>query len=149
MMPPTINGHAIQTTFGACLDAEPALTQLAGQAWPIKTAYHLARLLRFVRERTRAFEDQRVAIVKDLGTPRPPTDAERARGLLEEVIEVPPDKIKEYMGSYTDLRALATDIPWGPLTLAAFGDAQQVTAAALVDLGPFLEDPPDPSGGDV
>lgn len=128
---------AIQTTFGACLDAEVALAQLATTAWPAPTAYHVAQLLRQVRDRTRAFEDQRSAIVTDLGAPRPPTDAEQARGILDDVIEVRPDKMRDYFAQYTELRARPTTIDGAPLQLAEL-EPQAVTALTLIDLGPFL-----------
>lgn len=128
---------AMETTLGACLDAEASLLQLATIAWPVKTAYHIAKLIRLVRDRTKAFEAQRVTVVKDLGAPRPPNEVEKARGLTEDVIEVAPDKMQAYFTQYTELRAQATTIEWAPLTLAEL-EGPQIMPATLLDLGPFL-----------
>jgi hypothetical protein len=136
------NGNgAIHTTLGACIDAEPSLTRLAAYTWPVKTAYHLAKLVRLLREETKAFEEQRIKLVRELGTARPPTEVELTRGIRDEVIEVPPERFKDYSAQYLELRAVTTEIAWRPLSLDILEQQKEPIAAAdLVDLGPFLDD---------
>jgi len=131
----------ILTTLGACVDAEPALSRLAAHTWPVKTAYHIARLLKLVREESRAFEDERVKLVRALGVARPPTETEQARGLRDEVIEVPADKLKDYLQQHADLRAVPATIGWAPLTVDMIEAQTQPIPATDLDIGPFLLEP--------
>jgi len=130
----------IETTLGACIDAEPCLSRLAAQAWPVKTAYHLAKLTRLVRVEVAAFEEQRSVLVQKFGAARPPTEAERARGAADEVFEVGADNLTAYLQQFRELRSASATIAWQPLTLTELDDAGvSVMGTDLIGLGPFLD----------
>lgn len=130
----------ITATLADCLQAEGALSRLGAQPWPMKTAYHVAKLLRCVRAQTKAFEDLRMAMIKEIGTSRAPTEVERARGAEPEVFEVPPDKMAEYVKRHRELRDRTIVIDWAPLTTDILGADARVSANDLADLGPLLAD---------
>ena len=61
----------IVITIGQLTRAEQALNGLCNQPAPPKLAYHLARLTEIVRKTTKPFYEQRLALIKELGTQRP------------------------------------------------------------------------------
>jgi len=128
---------AIQMTLGEVLEAEVALTRLAAMPWPVRTGYHISKLLRLLRVETQLFEQQRIAAVREFGTPRPATDEERARGNGEEITQVPPARMTEYLRKVTELQQLPITIDWAPLTIEAFGD-QRLTGIDMLALGPLV-----------
>ncbi len=134
------NGAAIETTLGALVTAEAALARLAGRQLPIKTAYHVAKLVRLVRAETEHYHAQRTAFIKELGASRDPTPAEKAAGSTE-VFEVKSENVQDFQKRMTELDALAVTIAWGPIDLATLG-AIEIVAFDLVQLEPLLTGTP-------
>jgi hypothetical protein len=128
----------ITTTLGALSLTEPALARLAEVRLPVKTAYQVAKLLRVVKVEASHFEQQRQAYVRELGTERDPTPAERAQGFTDRVVVVGPADQPEFGRRMLELSNLVVELPAAPLALAALG-AIDITAADLVALEPILE----------
>ena len=137
---------AITLTLGECLDAEAALGRIAALPWPAKTAYDMAKLLRLLRAETKIFEQQRVALIKELGEGRPPTADEVARGATgEDVFQVPPARMAAYVEKYRALRDVQVALEWRALTLAQLTDGHPLAGTDLLELGPLLQDTPPPA----
>lgn len=130
---------AIRLTLVECLMAEPALARIASLPWPVKTAYHLSKLLRTLRREVKFFEEQRLAAVRNFGTGRTPSDEEKARGQVEDIHQVQPDRMGEYVARYRELEQLPIQIDLYPITLEQLAGDQRVTGTDLADLGPLLE----------
>jgi hypothetical protein len=134
---------AVQLTLGECVDAEAALGRLAALPWPPKTAYDMAKLLRLLRAETKIFEQQRVALIKELGEGRPPTADEVARGATgEDVFQVPQARMPAYLERYRALRDVQVALDWRALTLAQLADGHRLAGTDLLELGPLLQDDP-------
>lgn len=128
----------IETTLGACVDAEPALSRIATQRFSATTAYRLATLLRLLRVEVQQFDAQRVALVKEFGTSRPPTAAEVAAGASgDEVVQVPPAHVPAFNARWRELRDVPVTVAAGPITLADL-DGREVTPMDLFELGAFF-----------
>lgn len=133
-------------TLGDALDAADALSRVAALPWPVATAYHMSKLLRLLRAEVAIFEEQRVAAVREFGVPRDPTPEERARGSAPQIIQVPPDKMRDYVGKVKALHQVRVTIDGSPLTLDELAGDQRVTGTDLAALGPLLADMFVPAG---
>jgi hypothetical protein len=131
----------ITTTLGTLVQAaEPALTNLAKIRLPAKTAYHIAKLLRAVREETAHFHAERNALVERWGDERDATPIEQKDLGAARLRAVRPEHIAEFVAAVEELSALTVEIAVAPLTLEALG-AIDVPAADLLALGPLLAAP--------
>lgn len=121
----------LQTTLGDLVAAEEALSRVAALKLPVKSAYHVAKLVRLVREETRVFHEQRDAFIRELG------EASVANAHGEQTITVKPANWPEFQKRIRELAAIAVTIAWGPLTLDMFGE-ESIAAADLLALGPLV-----------
>lgn len=136
---------SIETTLGALFDAEPALGRLLAVPLPVKTAYHVAKLGRLVREDTAHFHEQRAALIRELGAERDPTDAEKAHGGSDtKVISVTAEHWQEFQTRVAELAAIPVTLAWRPLLLDDLG-AIAISGADLLALGPLVTAAPSDS----
>lgn len=130
----------IETTIGKLAEAEPALTRFLALKVDAKTRYHLMKLAKLVRaELADHLEAPRQQLFREMGTERPPTDAERVRSGPANVIEVSPDKMPDFLKELDALAAVPVSLPWGPVTAAMVEAYPDVTGAELLALGPLFE----------
>ncbi len=122
---------SIQTTLGELVAAEDALKRVAALKLPVKSAYHVAKLIRIVSGEVRAFHEQRERFIRELGVTAPPN----AHG--EQTISVTPEQWPEFQRRIRELAAISVSIAWGPLTVEMFG-TESVAPADLVALGPLM-----------
>jgi hypothetical protein len=132
---------SIPTTLGALVQAEPALGRLLEQRVSMRTAYHLAKFAKLVRDETAVYHQQRDALIRELGAPREPTDAERATGIQGPVTEVTPANRTAFFARERELAAVPVTLEWTRLNLSTL-DGIQVSGADLLALEPLLTDPP-------
>jgi len=130
----------IDTTLGALTLAGEPLARLTMLRLPAAGAYHVARLARLVDAEVKAVQEQRNAVIKELGAARPATEAERAAGLDAEVIEVLGEHRAEFNQRMIELAAVPTTLNANrvQLTFAALNGCT-ITAADLLALEPFIE----------
>jgi len=120
----------IQTTIGALVQAEPALTALGQLKLSAKAAYHVHKVTALVTGEVRHFHETRDGYITDLGTP-----ADDGKSFT-----FTPDAALEFNRRVTELAAVPVDLSCTPLALGEFGDAK-VSAAELAALGPLFADP--------
>lgn len=130
----------VNITLGSLVAAVPALQRLAELRLPVKTAYHLAKLLRAVQQEAAEFETQRIALLKQYGEERDATLSEQAQFGAARVTVVPAVQSEAFSTALKALTALEVDVPLQPLTLAELGDAT-VAGNDLCLLGALLADP--------
>lgn len=124
----------IQTTLGALIAAEPALTRVIARDWPLSMAFKLARLARVVRVETATFEALRQQLVKKYGT-EPDADGN---------FHVKPQHLSEFARQVNEAAAAAVALDAQPLSasqIAKHAPEMRVSPQDLADLGPlFLDD---------
>ena len=130
----------IPTTLGLLVQAEPALGRLLEQRVPMRTAYHLSKFAKLVRAETLVYHEQRDALIRELGAPREPTDAERAKGIQGPVTEVTPANLPAFLAKVQELAAVPVTLEWTRLNLSTL-DGIQVSGADLLALEPLLTEP--------
>jgi hypothetical protein len=130
---------AIEMTLEECAIAEAALARLSALVWPIRTAYHMSKLLRLMRAELRVAEQERLALVKELGCERPTNEMERNSGMGHRIIEVPSEKMDEFQDRRQAIVNQTLRLDWAPLTLDEFGE-QKVSAIDIADLGPVFSE---------
>ncbi len=137
--------RSIATTLGMLVDAEASLAKLAAVRLDAKARYHVAKLLKLVTAETRHFHDQRMEIVKELGTEREPTGEERARLGPDKVHQIAPENLPAFRARLQELAAIEVTLPWGPVLSTWLESCADITAADLIALGPLgeLVDPSD------
>jgi len=130
----------IDTTINKLADAEPALTRLLATKFDAKTRYHLMKLANLVRSELREHLDvPRQGLFKEFGVERQPTDAERAQRGPSPLLEVPQEKLPDFMKELDAVAAVAVTIPWGPITAAMMEAYPDISGADLLALGPLFE----------
>lgn len=117
----------ITITIAHLMEAQPALERLAGERLPVKTAHHIAQLLRVARPEIEQFVEQRSALIRELG-------AAREGG---NVIEVTAENRAVFFEKVTDLARVELQLAVDPLAIAAL-DGAELTAADLMALDRFL-----------
>jgi hypothetical protein len=128
----------IETTLGALIEAQPALERLAAARLSVKTAYHIAKLIRLATPELQQFQTQRNALVQTFGAERPATAAERAANQGQPTtLEVTPENRPAFFAQVAELVSIPTTLAWTPLAIEAL-DGVEITAADLLALGPFL-----------
>lgn len=121
----------IDTTLGQLAEAEPALARLAAEKLPFQTAYRVAKLAKAVGEETKHFYDQRNALVKEYGEPKP-------GGTPEEIQVLPSSPMwPEFVRKVQELVAVAVTVPLAPVDLAS-ANGLQIAATDLLLLGPLV-----------
>lgn len=135
----------IATTLGQVALAEPALAQIAAIRLPVKTAYHVAKLLRLVQDETRLFQERRNEAIRRHGTERPATAEERAAS-GPTIVEVLPghEGWSAFLTEMRELESVSVTLPWGPLTLDMLGQVE-IEPSVLLNLGPLLADDESPA----
>ena len=136
--------NEIQTTLGALVQAEPALTRLLAICFRIEpgakqtetTNFKLRELMKLVREKVQLYREQRDALIKELGAPREPTAAETALGMQGPVTEVTPANRAAFFARAAELDAIQIPLPWTPRLSDLDGIA--VSSADLLALEPLL-----------
>ena len=127
----------IRTTLGVLAGAEHALNRLATRQLPLKAAYHLTKLVKLTAEELKFFYDSRNEAVKELGTERETTPAERAAGQGPTVLAVTPENMPEFSKRMNELAAVEAALAWGPLDLTPL-TALVISAEELAQLGPLV-----------
>ena len=132
-----VGPQGIETTLGHLLHAVEALRRLSELRLPVKTAYHLSKLLGLVLAETNHFEAERLKWVAEFSEPGAPPNQRR----------VTEANMAAFQARMQELVDLPVTIPWQPIDLAALG-AAEVTGADLLALGPLatMTNPPETSG---
>lgn len=136
-----MSGQTITTTLEALLNAEAALHRVLGVKLDAKTRYHAVKLAKLVTAETTHFNEERNALVKEFGTEREPTAAEKARNgpaMVTEVLPTSP-QFPEFYRRVRELLAVEAPIAWGPLTAQMLEPYTDVTGHDLIELGPLYE----------
>ena len=129
---------AIRITLRALLDAQPALTRLAGERLPVKLAYNVARMVKAVQPDVEEFVQQRNKLVRQYGLPRPPLSEEERQTHGAEVIEVTAANLEAYRQDIDALTNVEVTINREPLVLT---DVDRIAPADLLALGPLVAEP--------
>ena len=124
-------------TFAQLLAAEPVLNRLASERTTAQTRYALAQVVGAVREATAYFQQEREALVKELGAERPTTPAEQETGPAGTVWEVSPEHIPAFVERVRELVNVEVELKVTPLPLKAL-DAIALSADELLALQPLL-----------
>jgi len=108
----------MEIKLGQLVQAEEVLNTIGKQSVSIKTAYHLAKLMKLVKEETSIYHLKREEFIKELGEKREPTKEELAKGVNGEIFEVAKDKIPEFVKQINELSEISVTIDkWLLLTL--------------------------------
>ena len=119
----------ITMTVAQLMEAEAALNRLAVERLPVRTAHHVAVILRAVKPEIDQFVEVRSALIRELGAARPGGDAP--------VIEVKPEHREAFFARVQELALVELQLPIDPLEIAAL-DGAELTAADLIALDRFL-----------
>lgn len=135
----------MNVTIQQCITAEGALRRWSNVRMPIKTSYHVGKLLNLVAQEVRTYAEQHDKLVKEHGAQRDPNDLEKQIGHVGPVYEVKPEQMEEFQKERKELLAMDVEISWRPLTLdqlSAAVDAEgkpwMPPPADLADLGPLV-----------
>lgn len=120
----------IRTTLGGLVQAEGALQRLTALRLPVKAAYHLSKLFGLVRAELKTFHEQRLVIVKELGTQTRDT-------VGDEQWQVSPEHMPAFTTRVGELVAIEVTLPWGPLDLTPLTTIE-ISADDLWALGPLV-----------
>jgi len=108
------------------LGANEALTQLGELSLPISTSVKVARLQKKVGDEAAIHLELRNNLIKKYG---------KLSKEKQGQIEVPPNKIAEYLGELNELLTQEVDVDWPKLTLPEEGvNVKPNVLAALLDL---------------
>jgi hypothetical protein len=131
----------ITTTLGQLVMAQQAFDRLLALKLSVKAAYHLKKLFALVRTEVQHFDEVRTDLIKELGTKREQTVAERVTARSDdpiwEVLPTQPQAFREFHARMADLGTTPVTLAWGPFDLAWLGD-HDITAADLDALGPLV-----------
>lgn len=128
----------IRATIGALAAAEPALQKLTAVKLDAKARYHVVKLAKLVSAETKEhFFEPRVALFRELGISREPTDAERAQYGPDQMWDIPAARLGEFKARIEDLLSVPVTVPWGPVTAAMLEAYPEVTGADMLALGPL------------
>ena len=127
----------IKLTLRQLLDAQPALQRLSSERLPVKLAYNVARLIKVLQPELDEFMKQRDELIKEHGTKRSTTDAEKAQH-GDEIIEVMPAQMSMFRKQVDELTTVVVTVDRAPLKLDA--DNISISAADLLALEPLLEE---------
>jgi hypothetical protein len=115
----------ITTTLGALVraaDDQPervsAWTRLTERSWPVRLAYRMAKLTKLIRAEVSAYNDIRIAIIKELGV--------ESNGNWA----VTPEQWPTFTERMSELLLQSVTIEWEPIQLAELG-AVDISAADL------------------
>jgi hypothetical protein len=111
------------------------------QSIPLKTSYHVSRLVSIVSEHTRPFHEERLALSKVMGKERPATDAEKAAGCTDEFVYDlrATGKADEFDKQIKEAVAKTIEIDRWLLTLDIL-EAYQISTPDLTALDPLIVD---------
>lgn len=139
-METTVPASALTLSLGELVEAETALARLLEERLPVKLAYQVARLTRCVRAETKFFTDTRDALIRELGAPSAPNEAERSAGLTE-IIRVKPEHTAEFNRRIMELVAVPVTLTRSPLDLTALIEAGvSLSGGDLLRLGALLNE---------
>lgn len=128
----------ISTTLGELVRAQAALGKLLGVTLPTKLGYHLAKLGRLVEAETKVYQDRRVALAKELGEEREPTEEEAAVG-ASQMFKIKPEHLPKWRQEIATLNAIEVVLPWAPFSLKDVPDGS-LSGGDIMDLGALLAD---------
>lgn len=120
----------IETTIGALVRAEPVLARLGELRLAAKVSYHVMKLARLTAAETTHFEQQRIALVRELGAPRADGEVEIARD---------GPAWPEFVRRLHEHGAVSVTLAWRPLTLTML-DGVEISAAELAALDHLVTD---------
>jgi len=119
----------ISVTLREILIAKPALESLSSIKLPIKTSYHISKLIRLLNHEINEFEDYRVKLVKKIGV-------DDGNGM----ITIPEDKKDEFGKQMDELLENTVDINLNPISLSLLADHTEMTPSELSTMLPFIDD---------
>lgn len=134
--PKATNGTKIVSTLGELVRARAALGRLLELPLPIKLAYTLAKLGKFVEAELKLWEERRVALAKSLGEEREPTEAERENGAAT-MFKIKPENMAKWREEIGKLNEIEVTLDWKPFSLADLPDGK-IAAADILDLGALI-----------
>jgi len=132
----------VNTTLGRLVGAEKALGAILKHSLPMKPAYHISKLASLVAAETRVYYERQDAEIKELGTEREATPAERALGNVT-VWQVKPEHLEEYAKRMNELAEIPVTVPWGAIHVTWL-ESITISPAELTALAPLLTES-DPS----
>lgn len=130
---------SVVTTLGQLLEAQVALARLSAKPLPTKQAYHIAKLARLVAQEVDLFNQQRNALIKELGDERDPTAVEQAAGQIGRVMQVKTEHQAAFFTRAKELADLEVTIPWRAINLAEIENLV-ISAADINALGALVTD---------
>lgn len=108
-----------------------ALKKVVAQELPLKVSYKLSKLVKIVDAETELIEAERNKLVQKYGVP----DTE-----VEDRIQVPQDKIADFMRDWQDFLATETEIDVDPISVESFGEDVKLTTQDALQLSAVLAD---------
>jgi hypothetical protein len=116
-------------TLGELVDAEPALGRLLEVRLSAQLAYNVAKLSKVVQKETKHFQEQRDALIRELGEPVP----DDPNGAVRVTMANTPDFLRRVQ----ELAAVETTLTVVPLKLA---DLPEMTGSDVLKLGALITD---------
>lgn len=130
----------IKLTLAQCVDAFEGLSALSKLYVPPKTAYRVSKLMKATREEAKEFEERRIAIFRELGEEREPSEEERKGGIGDKVLEVQLGKVRELRDRLKELSDIEVEIDAHPLAMEDIEAFKEVSPEVITKLGPCLDD---------
>jgi hypothetical protein len=117
----------MKVTLGNIKTAEEALKKLLNMDLPIKSSFVLGKLVKEVNAELAHFEDERIKLVKKMGT----EDGEGNFNVTQE-------KAGEFMSAYSELSDIEVELNYEPVSADDLGDIF-MTAVEMASLSEFVK----------
>lgn len=135
----TMNEREIRTDFATLKRAEPAIVRLLdARGLPPKAKYHVAKLLRLVRQETSHFDKERNLLIVKHGERRDATPEEKVEFKEETVTSVPPEKLADYAAELNLLLETDVSIAWGRIPIEFLDAASELSGEDWSALEPLV-----------
>ena len=92
--------------LGQLVQAEEVLFSISKQPVTIKTAYHIAKLMKSIKEETSIYHSKREELIKEMGEKRDPTKEEMGKGISGEIFEVTKERLPEFIEKMKELNEI-------------------------------------------
>lgn len=127
----------ITITLGALVNAAPILDRMLAARVPAAVAYRFAKLARTINPEVAHFHKERERLIREYGSERPPTEAERATG-ASGIFEVQREHLVTFTEKLTEVQAVEVALDATPLTIEELGHVE-VSGGDLLALGPLVD----------
>jgi hypothetical protein len=118
----------IEMNLGSLVIADNALDQLLEMKFSAKTAYHIAKLARLVKEEVRHFNDKRDSLIRELG---------EMNG--NNTMKVKPENMEEFVKQINELASVKIEVNWKPIPLDEIS-GNEITGSILLKLDSLVSD---------